>query len=65
MHAVVCALFFIKIVMVSGYSATLLLPLQSSLSIKEKKNILATEKVTHKSKLNFPDLLEADSWYFH
>ena len=53
MHAVVCALVFIKIVMFAGYSATLWLPLQSSLSIKEKKNILATEKVTHKSKLNF------------
>ena len=52
---------FIKIVMFAGYSATLLLPLQSSLSIKEKENILATEKVTHKSKLNFSDLLEADS----
>ena len=54
---------FIKIVMFAGYSATLLLPLQSSLSIKEKENILATEKVTHKSKLNFliADLLETDS----
>ena len=34
------------------YSGVLLLPLQSSLSIKEKKNILATEKVRQKLKQN-------------